>query len=251
MNNKIDRIKELIKICNEASIAYYTLDKPVMSDKTYDAYYDELLQLESTTGVILSNSPTQRVQGEVLPFLTKVTHTEPMLSAEKSKDINDVIKFMGNKSCLLSWKLDGLTIVLRYNEGKLQQAITRGGGIEGEDVTHTVKTFTNVPLTIDYKGYLEIRGEGLVTFKDFERINAELIAKGEEAYSSPRNLAAGSVRQLDANITKARNLIFIAFGIVKCDREFIHKVFQFEFLCELGFQVVDHILTNKNMLRKY
>lgn len=140
------------------------------------------------------------------------------------------------------------TIVLRYNNGIFEKAITRGGGYEGEDVTHTVKTFTNVPLTIDYKGYLEIRGEGLVTFKDFERINAELIIKGEKTYSNCRNLAGGSVRQLDANITKNRNLMFIVFGIVKCDNEFELKTKQFEFLESLGFEVVFYNLIDKSVI---
>jgi len=249
--NKIERIKELVKKCNEASKAYYTYDKPVMTDKQYDAIYDELLQLESETNYILSNSPTQKVQGEVLPFLKKVTHTEPMLSAEKSKDINDVIKFMGNQECILSWKLDGLTIVLRYNKGKFQQALTRGGGEFGEDVTHAVKTFTNIPLTIDYNGYLEIRGEGLVLFNEFERINTELISQGEETYSNPRNLAAGSVRLLDSNITKSRNLIFIAFGIVKCDDDFKYKNEQFDFLSQLGFEVVYYETINKDTIHQW
>ena len=245
----INRIKELVKELNVACETYYVKDNPIMSDKIYDSMYDELTALELKTNYILSSSPTQKVQGAILDSLKKVQHTEPMLSAEKSKDINDVIKFMGNQDCVLSWKLDGLTIVLRYNEGKFQQAITRGGGTEGEDVTHTVRTFSNVPLTIDYKGYLEIRGEGLVEFKEFERINAELISKGEEEYSSPRNLAAGSVRQLDSNITKKRKLIFIAFGIVKCDNPTPQKLLQFEMLRDLGFTVVEHILVTKNSLK--
>jgi len=242
---KIQRIQTLVKQLNTACDAYYVKDNPIMSDKNYDSFYDELTALELKTSYILSSSPTQKVQGAILDSLKKVQHTEPMLSAEKSKDINDVIKFMGNQDCVLSWKLDGLTLVLRYNEGKLQQAITRGGGDEGEDVTHTVKTFSNVPLTIDYAGYLEIRGEGLVEFKEFERINEELVAKGEEEYSSPRNLSAGSVRQLDATITKKRNLIFIAFGIVKCDEWFAHKINQFMFLKSLGFTVVENTLITK------
>lgn len=239
---KINRIQNLVKELNVACDAYYVNDKPIMTDKQYDTLYSELEQLQQETGYILSSSPTEKVQGQVLDSLKKVQHTEPMLSAEKSKDINDVIKFMGNQDCVLSWKLDGLTLVLKYNEGKLQQAITRGGGTEGEDVTHTVKTFSNVPLTIDYPNYLELRGEGLVEFKEFERINNELISKGEDTYSSPRNLSAGSVRQLDPTITKKRNLIFIAFGIVKCDEWFMHKMNQFMFLKSLGFTVVEHTL---------
>ncbi len=246
----IDRIKELVDQLNKACNAYYVKDNPTMTDKQYDILYSELEHLELTTGYILSSSPTQKVQGEVLPYLQKVQHTEPMLSAEKSKDINDVIKFMGDQDCVLSWKLDGLTIVLRYNKGKLQQAITRGGGEYGEDVTHTVRTFANIPLTIDYKGYLEIRGEGLVPFNEFERINLELVSKGQETYSSPRNLAAGSVRQLDANITKDRNLIFIAFGIVKCDMEISSKYQQFGWLSHLGFDVVENDMVKKSYVKE-
>ena len=249
--DKIKRVQDLVKELVVACKAYYVDDNPIMTDKQYDLLYDELLALEKETGYILSSSPTQKAQGEILPSLKKVKHTEPMLSADKSKDINNVIRFMDNQECVLSWKLDGLTLVLKYNGGKLQQAITRGGGDEGEDVTHTVKTFTNIPLIIDYKGYLEIRGEGLVTFKDFERINAELIAKGEEPYKSPRNLASGSVRQLNANITKSRNLMFIAFGIIKCDTEFTTKCHQFEFLSELGFDVVYYVLTNTEFLQHH
>lgn len=248
--DKISKIKELIDQLSLTCKAYYVDDKPIMTDKEYDALYDELYSLEQETNYIQSNSPTQKVQGEVLPFLKKVTHTEPMLSAEKSKEINDVVKFIGGQECVLSWKLDGLTLVLRYNNGKLQQAITRGGGTDGEDVTHTVKHFTNVPLTIDYDGYLEIRGEGLVTFNEFEKINAELIAKGEETYSSPRNLAAGSVRQLDANVAKQRNLIFIAFGIVKCDISFKEKCQQFKFLSDLGFDVVEYMVIDKSIVKE-
>lgn len=251
MMNKIPRIKELINQLKEACKGYYLLDAPIMTDKEYDKLYDELMHLENETKFILSSSPTQKVQGEVLSSLKKIQHTETMLSADKSKDINDIIKFMGDQECVLSWKLDGLTLVLRYNHGKLQQAITRGGGDEGEDVTHTVKTFSNIPLTIDYKGYLEIRGEGLVSFKDFKIINEELIIQGKDTYESPRNLAAGSVRQLNANITKSRNLIFFAFGIVKCDEWFMHKMNQFMFLKSLGFDVVEHVLVTKNEIDSF
>lgn len=240
MENKIERIKELVNICNYHCDLYYKKDKPEISDKAYDNLYNELLELEEETGYILSISPTQKVQGEVLEGLAKVKHTKPMLSADKSKDINDIIKFMKSKECILSWKLDGLTIVLKYNNGKFQQAITRGGGEYGEDVTHSVKCFTNIPLNIEYKGYLELRGEGLVPFKEFERINQELIDLDEEIYSSPRNLASGSVRQLDSAITKHRKLIFIAFGIVQCDNFIEYKDMQFKFLNDMGFTVVEH-----------
>jgi DNA ligase (NAD+) len=246
--NKIERIQELVSILNQHSHKYYVLDRPEITDKEYDRLYDELLNLEKETNYILSSSPTQKVQGEVIDYLQEVKHTEEMLSADKSKDINDVIKFMGNQECLISWKLDGLTLVLKYNNGKFQQAITRGGGTEGEDVSHTVRTFTNIPLTIDYSGYLETRGEGLVLLNEFERINSELIANNEEPYASARNLAAGSTRQLDATITKSRNLKFIAFGIVKCDNYIWYKSLQFEFLKSLGFEVVHYeIIDNETV----
>jgi DNA ligase (NAD+) len=246
--NKIQKIKELIEKLDKCSYEYYVLDQPSISDKQYDQIFDELQFLEQETNFILSSSPTQKVQGKVLPFLKEVKHTELMLSADKSKDINDIIKFMGDQECVLSWKLDGCSIILRYNNGKFLQAITRGGGEKGEDVTHTVMTFKNVPMQIDYKGYLEVRGEGLVTFKDFERINNELIFRGEKTYSSPRNLAAGSVRQLDSNITKDRNLIFKVFGIVKYDINYHTKFMQFDFLADCGFDVVEHVVVDKNLL---
>jgi len=245
MKNKIKRIQELVSVLNNYSYQYYVLDRPEVEDKIYDQLYEELLNLEKETNFILSSSPTQKVQGEVIDSFGEVKYTELMLSADKSKDIEDVIKFMNNQECILSWKLDGLTLVLRYDNGVFKQAITRGGGDFGEDVTHTVKTFTNIPLTIDYKGYLEIRGEGLVLLNEFERINTELIANNEEPYSNARSLAAGSVRQLDANITKNRNLIFIAFGIVKCDINISTKVKQLDYLYDLGFDVVEHDLTDK------
>lgn len=244
----ISRIHELVKLCNEASHHYYTLDNPIMTDKQYDKLFDELSMLEKRTNCILSISPTQKVQGEILPFLTKVKHSEPMLSADKSKDVNDIIKFMGDQPCILSWKLDGLTIVLKYNDGKFIQAITRGRGEYGEDVTHTVRTFLNIPLTISYKGYLEIRGEGLVTFEEFNRINEELLLQGEEPFANSRNLASGSVRQLDANVTKSRKLIFKAFGIVNCDDKISRKCLQLHRLGLLGFEVVHYIEINKETL---
>ena len=245
MSQKIERIQELVKLCNYHSKKYYTEDRQEISDKEYDKLYNELESLEKETGYILSSSPTQKVQGDILPFLTKVKHSEPMLSADKSKDIKDVLKFMNNQECVLSWKLDGLTLVLRYDQGKLQQAITRGSGTEGEDVTHSVKTFTNVPLTIDYKGYLELRGEGLVLLNELEKVNAELISKGEETYSNCRNLASGSVRQLNSKVTKSRNMIFIAFGIVNCEEKFTYKTEQLSWLKKQGFEVVYHEVVDK------
>ena len=160
-NQKIMRMKELIEKLTEADIAYYKNDDPIMTDREYDLLFDELVKLETETGLTLSGSPTQKVSGEILESLTPVIHSKPMLSADKTKSVDDLIKFAKGRDVLLSWKLDGLTIVLRYKDGKLEQAITRGAeGIVGEDVTHTVKTFVNVPLTIPEKSEFEVRGEG-------------------------------------------------------------------------------------------
>ncbi len=251
--SEVQRIQELVKICNYHDEKYYTNDKPEISDKEYDKLYYELKSLEEKTGFIIASSPTQKIKGEILPFLNKVVHTKPMLSADKSKNIDDVLKFMKDKVCILSWKLDGLTLVLKYDNGVFKQAITRGRhGIEGEDVTHTVRHFTNLPLKISYAGYLELRGEGLISYKDFNRINDELIKNGEETYSSPRNLASGSVRQLDSNITKNRNLFFIAFGIIKCEDEvWDSKYAQLAWLQNQGFETVYHEIIDKNTLVKW
>lgn len=249
--DKIKRIQALVKELNEASEQYYKHDRPIMSDKKFDALYDELQGLEQETNYIVSGSPTQKVGGKVLNCFQKVPHTEPMLSAEKSKKIEDLFKFMGDKLCILSWKLDGLTLVLRYKDGIFYQALTRGGGYDGEDVTHTILTFTNIPLTIPFKGNLELRGEGLVSFKDFERINQELLVLGQKPYESARNLASGSVRNLDSRVTKSRNLFFIAFGIIKCDKEIMTKYDQLQFLTQLGFKTVYYQIVEKSTLNSF
>ena len=196
--NKVQRIKELVKELQDASYAYYAKDNPVISDKKYDDLYDELTQLESETGIILAGSPTQKVQGYVIDSLKKVKHSKPMLSANKTKDISEIKKFIGNKRCVASWKLDGLTIGLRYVNGIFTQAITRGSGDLGEDVTHTMKMCKNIPVKLPYCVDLEVRGECVISWKEFERINSTL----SEPYKHPRNLAAGSVRQLDSNEIK-------------------------------------------------
>ena len=173
--NKILRMKELIATLTEADVAYYRDDSPVMSDREYDKLTDELQKLESETGLVISGSPTQKVSGEVLEELTPVRHTKPMLSAKKTKSIEELVRFPGGRSVLVSWKLDGLTIVLRYENGELKQAITRGReGIVGEDVTHTVRTYLNVPLTIPIRDSIEIRGEGVISWKHFDLINSSL-----------------------------------------------------------------------------
>ena len=235
----LKRMKILIEQINEADIAYYKNDKPIMSDREYDALYDELKFLENTWGITLSNSPTQKVSGEILDELVPVKHTKPMLSADKTKSTEDLIKFAKGRGVYLSWKLDGLTLVLRYNDGRLIQAITRGReGIIGEDVTHTVKHFLNVPLTVPNKFPFEVRGEGIIRWENFNKINETL----EEPYSHPRNLAAGSVRKLDSTDAKNRCLEFFGFELITTDGEFMNsKESNFEFLEENGFAVVPHV----------
>lgn len=249
--DKTLRIQELISKLSDAATAYYKYDDPIMSDKQYDGLYDELEALEKETGIIYSNSPTRKVQGEVLDGLVKVKHSKPMLSAAKTKDINEIKKFIGNEKCVLSWKEDGLTIVIRYKNGIFQQAITRGSGELGEDVTHTVKMFKNVPMKLKYCTDIEVRGEGLISWSEFNRINETL----EEQYSHPRNLASGSVRQLDSNVTKQRNLEFKAFELVQDNMneyDFYHqgmdKYESLEYLSDCGFDVVEHeIVTRENV----
>lgn len=256
--DKVNRIKELTEKLHKASVAYYQYDNPIMSDKQYDDLYDELEQLEKETNVVLTGSPTQKVQGFILKGLEKVKHTKPMLSANKTKDINEIKKFIGNKKCVMSWKEDGLTIILRFKNGKFVQAITRGTSDIGEDVTHTMKTCKNIPLQIPYCVDIEVRGECLISWKEFDRINDKLTDK----YKHPRNLSAGSVRQLDANVTKGRNIMFKAFELVQDDLYNDKKYEQlmdikesFDYLAECGFDVVEHeIVTYNNaeqMIKKF
>lgn len=210
-SNEHDRMRELIGKIHDADVAYYQQDCPIMTDREYDQLVDELQALETETGLILSNSPTQHVGGEILDELVPVRHTKPMLSAGKTKQVEDLVKFAAGRAVLLSWKMDGLTIVLRYENGGLQQAITRGrDGIIGEDVTHTVRTFLNVPLTIPIREPFEVRGEGVISWDNFEKVNLSL---GGD-YTHPRNLAAGSVRKLDSGESRKRKLEFWAFDLV-------------------------------------
>ena len=240
-NQKIMRMKELIEKLTEADIAYYKNDDPIMTDREYDLLFDELAKLETETSLMLSGSPTQKVSGEILESLTPVTHSKPMLSADKTKSVDDLIKFAKGRDVLLSWKLDGLTIVLRYKDGKLEQAITRGAeGIVGEDVTHTVKTFVNVPLTIPEKSEFEVRGEGVVSYKNFNEINLGL----DEPYTLPRALASASTRKLNSNESKERRLEFFAFDIVSENNMPSTKTDEFEFMERNGFQTVPHVYLN-------
>ena len=233
-----ERMLELIEQLNKADIAYYRDDAPIMPDREYDLLMDELKGLEHDTGLTLSGSPTQKVSGEILEELTPVRHTKPMLSADKTKSVADLVKFAAGRAVMLSWKMDGLTLVLRYENGNLAQAITRGReGTVGEDVTHTVRTFLNVPLTIPTKDSFEVRGEGVISWSNFEKINLSL----EESYSHPRNLASGSVRKLDAGEAKKRLLEFWAFELVSDYLEPHSKLGQQQFLERNGFSVVPYL----------
>lgn len=237
-NTNLERMRELIERLTEADIAYYKNDAPIMTDLEYDRLTEELASLEHDTGLVLSGSPTQKVSGEILENLAEVRHTKPMLSAGKTKSIEDLIRFTAGRAVLLSWKMDGLTLVLRYEYGKLKQAITRGReGIIGEDVTHTVRTFRNVPLTIPTKESFEVRGEGVISWESFRRINASL----EEPYTHPRNLASGSTRKLDAGEASKRRLEFWAFELVSDHLEPESKLAQQQFLQRSGFSVVPYI----------
>ena len=234
----ITRIKELISQLREAGTAYYKYDSPIMADRDYDQLFEELVSLEKETGIILSGSPTQKVSGEVLESLAQAPHSKPMLSAEKTKSQDEVVKFIGGKAAVVSWKLDGLTLVLRYDGGRLTQALTRGGegGMIGEDVTHTVRMMTNVPLRIPYTGPFEVRGEGVISWANFEKINMD----NEETYSHPRNLVAGSIRRLNADKTKEQMLEFFAFDLITDDESINSKLCQYEIMAQNGFSVVDH-----------
>lgn len=208
--NELSRIKELIVGLNEASYAYYQYDDPIMSDKKYDELYDELVNLEQSTGIVLAASPTRKVQGFLLDKLKKVKHIRPMLSAAKTKLVDEIDEFVCGKQYYASFKLDGLTLVITYKNGFLEKAVTRGNGEIGEDVTEQAKMILNLPVLIPYKDELVLRGECVISWRNFERINNTL----ETQYSHPRNLAAGSIRNLDTNMVRLRSLEFIVFECV-------------------------------------
>ncbi|WP_352399217.1 NAD-dependent DNA ligase LigA [Anaerotignum sp.] len=242
----VKRIKELISLLNEASKAYYQDDMEIMPNQEYDRLYDELLELEKQSGIVLANSPTQRVGYTVLSNLKKMKHDSPILSLDKTKDTAKLKSFLGDKTGILSWKLDGLTIVLTYENGELVQAITRGNGEIGEDVTHNAKVFANLPLHIGFKGSLVLRGEGVISYSEFKRINEEL--DEEEAYKNPRNLCSGTVRQLNSEIAAKRRVQFFAFTLVKAQgRELSDsKAENLQWLKQLGFDVVEHTVVTVN-----
>lgn len=233
--NKVDRIKELISALNKASDAYYNSGNPIMTDYEWDNLYDELVKLEEETGVVYLNSPTQQVGYEVKTKLEKVTHSHPMLSLGKTKSINDLVKFSNGKDCIISLKMDGLTVLNTYDGCKLIQSETRGNGEIGELITHNAKVFDNLPVSIDINKKFEIEGEAIITKEDFYNINLKL--KDGEKYKNPRNLASGSVRQLDSKIAKDRHVKFVAWKI-PCG--FARFTDGFKFAEELGFDVVPY-----------
>lgn len=247
MDKKLNRMKELIEILNNASRLYYQYSTPIMTDFEYDKLYDELEKLEKETNTILSNSPTQNVEPEAIDSLVKVEHPAPMLSLSKTKSISELASFLGNQEGLLSWKLDGLTIVLTYKDGKLSSGVTRGNGIIGEVITENVKKFKNIPLTIPYKGTLVVRGEAVIKYSDFNKMNEELDDDSSQ-YKNPRNLCSGSVRQLDSKVTAKRNVNCIIFALIESEKKFKLKSEEFEWLKSLGFDVVEyHKVTSNNL----
>lgn len=228
----LDRLKRLTAELRKASVAYYQDDKPFMSDKNYDDLYDELEALENKMGISLAGSPTQKVQGYVLDGFRKVTHSKPMLSAAKTKDPAEIKKFLKDNKWYCSFKLDGLTLVVKYKNGKFIQGITRGNGTIGEDVTEACRFIQNLPMKINTTDDIEVRGECVISWEEFKRINSEL----EEPYSHPRNLASGTLRNLDLNIVRDRKLSFIPFELVSPEIE--SKWDSMNFLDELGFTTV-------------
>ena len=249
--NSLHRIKELVEILNEAGKSYYSKGVEIMTNFEYDKLYDELVFLEKETGHVLSNSPTINVGFEVLSELPKERHESPMLSLDKTKELDTLVDWLGSQKGVLSWKLDGLTIVLTYENGSLQKAVTRGNGEVGEIITNNAKVFKNIPLTIPYSGKLIVRGEAIITYSDFEKINAN-IPEVDAKYKNPRNLCSGSVRQLNNKVTAERNVKFFVFSLVTATGEDFNnsKMQQFQWLTDLGFDVVEHKEVDKANLRE-
>ena len=239
--DKIARMRELGELLRNASRAYYQQDQEIMSNLEYDKLYDELEALEKETGTVLAGSPTVTVGYEAVDELPKERHESPMLSLDKTKDVNELAAFAGEHEVLLSWKLDGLTVVLTYENGELSKAVTRGNGEIGEVITNNARVFRNIPLNIAHKGETILRGEAVIRYSDFEKINAE-IADEAAKYKNPRNLCSGSVRQLNNEITAKRNVYFYAFALVKADGVDFHnsREQQFLWMKEQGFDVVEY-----------
>ena len=239
---KLERMKELSAILSEAAKAYYQESREIMSNFEYDKLYDELVALEEETGTVFAGSPTQKVGYEVLSELPKERHEKPMLSLNKTKSVDELREWLGNQKGLLSWKMDGLTVVLTYEGGKLAKAVTRGNGEIGEVITGNARTFVNLPMSIPYKGRLILRGEAIITYEDFEKLNAT-IADESAKYKNPRNLCSGSVRQLNSEITAGRNVRFMGFALVQADGvDFKNsKKEQALWLSGLGFEMVESV----------
>lgn len=242
MKQKLERMKELSAILSEAAKAYYQESREIMSNLEYDRLYDELLKLEEETGTVFAGSPTQKVGYEVLSELPKERHDRPMLSLNKTKSVDELKEWLGNQKGLLSWKMDGLTVVLTYEDGKLAKAVTRGNGEIGEVITGNARTFVNLPMTIPYNGRLILRGEAIITYEDFEKLNAS-IADEAARYKNPRNLCSGSVRQLNSEITAGRNVRFMGFALVQADGvDFKNsRKEQALWLSGLGFEMVESV----------
>ena len=253
-NQKLARMKELIRTLNEAARVYYVDGNEIMSNLTYDQLYDELAKLEQETGMILGGSPTQRVGFEVLSELPKERHPSPMLSLDKTKSVDELAAWLGEKEGLLSWKMDGLTVVLSYHAGELVKAVTRGNGEIGEVITQNARMFDNVPTKIAFTGDLVLRGEAIITYSEFKKIN-ETIADADAKYKNPRNLCSGSVRQLDPKVTKSRHVNLMAFALVSAvdaqgeNVDFRNsRAAQYEFLQAQGFDVVEYKHVTKDTI---
>ena len=247
--NQTERMKELVELLNKAGKAYYQEDREIISNYEYDKLYDELEALEKETGITLAGSPTVSVGYEAVNALPKETHETPMLSLDKTKEIEVLKNFVGNQKTVLSWKMDGLTIVLTYQDGKLKKAVTRGNGVVGEVITNNAKVFKNVPLQIAYQGELILRGEAIISYSDFEKIN-EQIEDVDAKYKNPRNLCSGSVRQLNNEITAKRNVYFYAFSLVRAEGVDFNnsRACQFEWLKMQGFDIVEYrMVDSKNL----
>lgn len=245
----IQRMKELSGILKEASRAYYAEDREIMSNLEYDALYDELVKLEEETQMVLAGSATTTVGYEAVDELPKEAHESPMLSLDKTKDREVLRGFIGEHKTLLSWKMDGLTVVFTYNQGSLQKAVTRGNGVVGEVITNNARVFDNVPLKIPYQGELTLRGEAIITYSEFEKINSE-IEDVDARYKNPRNLCSGSVRQLNNEITAKRHVCFYAFSLVKAEGvNFANsRQQQMEWLKDQGFEVVEYRVVTSDTL---
>ena len=247
--DKSERIKDLVELLNKANKAYYQEANEIMTNFEYDKLYDELVGLEKETGMVLSNSPTVNVGYQVVSQLPKEQHNSPMLSLDKTKEVGALADFAGDRKCLLSWKMDGLTVVLTYENGELVKAVTRGNGLVGEVITNNAKTFKNIPISIPYKGRLTLRGEAIIKYSDFEQINRE-IEDADSKYKNPRNLCSGSVRQLNSQVTAERNVNFVAFALINADDvDFGNSIEQqYKWMESKGFQVVEYRVVTRNSM---